>query len=93
MWRANHRVPWRTRLGTSALQTNCRSLNTFHKKRGAAPLIQFNQSNQWVSTAGTANGTWGQQATTAEVVRCKVLGALDERLPANDNDLIERAAA
>lgn len=57
-------------------------------------LIQFNVgANQFTNTAGTANGTWAQQATTAETVRCKIWGALDEPIPANDNDLIERAVA
>jgi hypothetical protein len=44
-------------------------------------------------TGGLNPGTWAQQGTTAFKVKIWVWGALDEPIPANDNDLIERMAA
>jgi hypothetical protein len=38
-------------------------------------------------------GIWAQQGTNAFTVNAWIWGALDEPIPANDNDLIERAVA
>ena len=50
-------------------------------------------TNRRVSARGVNPGTWAQQGTTAFKVKIWVWGALDEPIPANDNDLIERMAA
>jgi hypothetical protein len=38
-------------------------------------------------------GIWAQQGTNAFTVNAWIWGALDEPIPANDNELIERAVA
>lgn len=58
----------------------------------ATNLIQIGTTGI-VNVGGTTQGTWTQQSTNAFGFSCQVWGALDDPIPANDNDLIEKMVA